>query len=313
MIGALRQIVRDRMEKIIVFDFGGTKVKHALVNTNGEIVTKSTYETETENLNIFLDNLFLAIRTYVSSHEIRGIAISMPGYIDVNTGYSERAGAITALNKMNIKQLVENEFSLPVEVENDGNCAALAEKINGNAQGCENFICMTIGTGIGGCIYLNGDIHRGYRLRAGEFGMMITYLADGQKKDMHQTAGFPNLIKEYKNYKNINRDVEGTEIFTEALTDPMVKDMIDCWIGHISRGIYNLAVTLNPEKILIGGGVSVQPYLIAEINRQLTEFQYWDEFTIPVVRCKFQNDAGMMGAFYHFNKMQGAKNKILFE
>lgn len=299
------------MGNVIVFDFGGTKIKHGLVNTNGEIITKSTYETETENLDIFLDDLFTTICTYQSSYEIRGIAISMPGYIDVQTGHSERAGAITALNGKNIKQLLEKEFPLPVETENDGNCAALAEKVSGNAQGCESFICMTVGTGIGGCIYLNGDIYRGHRLRAGEYGMMITHLASGQMKDMHQTAGFSNLVKEYQKYKNTDGHVEGTEIFKEALTDPSVKEMIDNWIGHISRGIYNLSVTLNPEKILIGGGVSAQPYLLDEINRQLKEYQYWHEFTIPIVRCKYQNDAGMIGAFYHFKKMQKAKNEKL--
>ncbi|MFB1050614.1 ROK family protein [Paraliobacillus sp. JSM ZJ581] len=296
------------MSNVIVFDFGGTKIKHGLVNASGNIITASTYKTETNDLDRFLNHLFSTVRTYQTSYDIRGIAISMPGYIDVHTGYSERAGAITALDGKNIKQLLEKEVSLPVETENDGNCAALAERNTGNAQGCESFICMTIGTGIGGCIYLNGDIYRGSRLRAGEYGMMITHLASDYKKNMHQTAGFSNLVKDYKTYKQTNEEVEGADIFEDALTDPHVKKMIDSWIEHISRGIFNLCVTLNPEKILIGGGVSAQPYLIQEINRQLKEYHYWHEFEIPVVPCKYQNDAGMLGAFYHFKKMQAVKN-----
>lgn len=295
------------MEKYIVFDFGGTNIKHGLADANGEIVTKSTYGTETENLAIFLEDLYATIRTYQNDHDIHGIAISMPGYIDPYTGEIERAGAIKALDGKNIKQLLEEEFSLPVEVENDGNCAALAEKVSGNAQEVENFICMTVGTGIGGCIYLNGDIYRGYRLRAGEYGMMVTYLPSGEKKDMHNTAGSSKLISDYKEYKNIDGHVEGTQIFEEAKSNPQVKEMVDRWIEHIARGVYNLTVTLNPEKILIGGGVSAQNYLIEEINRQLKDYQYWHEFVIPVERCKHLNDAGMIGAFHHFKKMQEAK------
>ncbi|WP_440897652.1 ROK family protein [Amphibacillus sp. Q70] len=299
----------DIIEKYLVFDFGGTKIKHGLINANGEIITKATSETEAEDLDKFLDVLFTTIHTYQINNRVHGIAISMPGYIDNDTGYSERAGAIVALDGKNIKQILAEKFSLPIEVENDGNCAALAEKMSGNAQDVDHFICMTIGTGIGGCLYLNGDIYRGSRLRAGEFGMMITHLADGEKKDMHQTAAFSNLIAEYKSYKNMNDHIEGTQVFEEVKTDPKVKQIVDRWIEHITRGIYNLTVTLNPEKILISGGVSAQPYLIEEINRQLKDYQYWHEFTIPVIRCKYLNDAGMIGAFYHFKTMQEERNK----
>ncbi|WP_182200255.1 ROK family protein [Paraliobacillus salinarum] len=295
------------MSNVIAFDFGGTKIKHGLINSNGEIITTGAYKTERKDLDRFLTDLFATVRTYQASSDVRGIAISMPGYIDVHTGYSERAGAITALDGKNIKDLLETEFSLPVETENDGNCAALAEGNSGNAQGCESFICMTVGTGIGGCIYLNGDIYRGSNLRAGEYGMMITDLTSGEQKNMHQTAGFSNLVTDYKRYMQTDENVEGTAIFEAALNDPHVKKMIDDWVGHISRGIFNLCVTLNPEKILIGGGVSAQSYLFETINRQLKQYHYWHEFEIPVVPCKYHNDAGMLGAYYHFKKMQTAK------
>lgn len=299
----------NTIEKYIVFDFGGTTVKHGLVNGNGEIIIKSNYVTETEDLDLFLEDLFTAIRMYQKNSQIQGIAISMPGYINNDTGYSERAGAILALDGKNIKQILEEEFSLPVEVENDGNCAALAEKIRGNAQDVDHFICMTIGTGIGGCLYLNGDIYRGAHLRAGEFGMMVTQLADGKKKDMNKTGAFSSLIAEYKKYKNITEHVEGTQIFEELESDLKVKEIVDRWIEHIARGIYNLSVTLNPAKIVISGGVSAQTYLIDEINRQLKDYRYWHEFIIPVVRSKYLNDAGMIGAFYHFKKMRQIRNR----
>lgn len=287
----------------LVFDFGGTKIKHGIINESGELIAKSSYNTEKLQFDKFLADLYTTIDRYLENYDVAGIGISMPGYIDIHTGYAERAGAILALDGRNIKEILEKKYELPVEVENDGNCAAIAEKMSGNATDVDNFIVMTIGTGIGGGLFLNGDIYRGYRLRAGEFGMMITYLADGEKKDMHHTAATSNLIAEYKKFKNIDDHVEGTQIFAEARSNPEIKEMIDRWIEHIARGIYNLTVTLNPEKILIGGGVSAEPYVLEEINRQLKNYPYWDEFAIPVERCKYLNDAGLIGAFYHFKKM----------
>ncbi|GLC89554.1 ROK family protein [Lysinibacillus piscis] len=292
------------MTKYIVFDCGGTKIKHGIINANGELLTKDAYKTVRDNLAVFLDNMLLTIRNYQQNHDIAGIAISMPGYVDIDTGYLERAGAITALDGQNMKQLLEAEFSLPVEIENDGNCVALAEKISGNAQECQNFVCMTIGTGIGGGLYLNGDIYRGYRYRAGEYGAMLTAFHSECMLDMHVTASFSKLLFTYKAYKKVQGHVEGAQIFAEAMTDTAVKELVDQWIQHISRGVYNLAVTLNPEKILIGGGVSAQTYLLEEINRQLEKYELWQAFKIPVEPCHYRNDAGLLGAFYHFQKMQ---------
>lgn len=288
------------MEKYITFDVGGMKVKHALIKKNGEFVTKSEYPTERNSLDIFLKDMLDTINDYRENSEVSGIAISLPGYIDVMTGYSELAGAISALHGQNLKILLEESTGLPVEIENDGNCAALAERVSGNAQGCEHFICMTIGTGVGGGIFLNGDIYRGHSFRAGEYGGMFTVFQNGERKDMHETASMTALIKAYEDYKKIDDQIDGKDIFTEAESDPAIKAILDDWINHISRGIYNLATTFNPEKILIGGGVSTQSYLFEKINRQLEEYGLWSYFKMPVEPCKFRNDAGMLGAFYHF-------------
>ena len=292
------------MERLIVFDFGGTKIKHGIINDRVELITKSAYNTERERLDPFLTNLYATIDRYIEKYEVSGIGISMPGYVDIDTGYVERAGAITALDGQNIKEILEDKYGLPVEVENDGNCAAIAEKMSGNATDVDNFIVMTIGTGIGGGLFLNGDIYRGYRLRAGEFGMMVTYLPDDKKVELNHTAAITYLIAEYKKLKKIEGPVEGTEVFAEARANPEVKNLIDHWIGYVAQGVYNLTVTLNPEKILIGGGVSANPYLIKEVNRQINDFRYWHEFTIPVMRCKYLNDAGLIGAYYHFKRMR---------
>jgi beta-glucoside kinase len=110
------------MKKYIVFDVGGTKVKHGIMQEDYLILTKDAYPTQCHNL-----DLLSVIEMYTSLHTISGIAISLPGYINPHTGYSERARSITALNKKSLKSLLEEKVHLTVEVESDGNCAALAE------------------------------------------------------------------------------------------------------------------------------------------------------------------------------------------
>jgi len=292
------------MNKYITFDLGGTQTKHGLIQEDGIFLSKSAYPTERFNLDRFLQHMLQTIEEYRKNHDIQGIAISMPGYIDIYSGYSEMAGAIEALNGKNLKTLLNQQIDLPIEIENDGNCAAIAEHVSGHAKGCKHFICMTIGTGIGGGIFINGDIFRGSSFKGGEFGFTVTRLDGDRCENMHGHASTTALINTYKSYKNKTGHVDGQQLFEEIMQDEQVRQMFQEWVSHLCRGIYNLTVTLNPEKFLIGGGVSAQPQLMEEIHRQLKDYFKWDEFNIPVVPCKYRNDAGMIGAFYHFKKMQ---------
>lgn len=288
------------MEKYIAFDIGGTKVKHGLLLEDGTIVSKSSYPTVCNDLEVFLNDMVGTIEQYTSVHEITGVAVSLPGFIDANSGYSERAGAIISLDNKNLKKLLEERIQLRVEIENDGNCSALAEKWNGNAVECDDFICFTIGTGIGGGIMVNGQIVHGHTFRGGEFGFMIT--RGKTNETMHHNASTSSLIKSYKKYKGfaVEESVEGETIFSEASHDEGVKKLINEWLTSISYGIFNLAATLNPQKILIGGGVSSREGLIDNIIDHLEQIEWWKFLKVEVQACKHKNDAGMIGAVYHF-------------
>jgi beta-glucoside kinase len=289
------------VRKLIAFDIGGTKVKHGLLLEDGSILSKGSYDTPSSSLELFLDKMVDTIQTYLDNHDVMGVAISLPGFINPYTGYSEQAGAISVLNDQNLKRLLEARISLPVEIENDGNCAAIAEKMSGNAKGCKDFICMTVGTGIGGGIYIDGRLLRGHSFRGGEFGFMIT---QSSEDPMHNNASTTALIRSYKKLKGINENekVDGETIFLKAEHDYSVRRLVDDWIKKLSYGIFNLAATLNPQKILIGGGVFTQQGLINKINNQLDQLYWWKEIKIPVEGCKHDNDAGMIGAMYNFKQ-----------
>jgi beta-glucoside kinase len=294
------------VKKYISFDIGGTKVKHGLLLANGTILSKDSYNTQCTNLEIFLKEMLDTIKMYTRNNNVSGVAISLPGFINPDSGYSERAGAVTALDNQNLKRLLESRISLQVEIENDGNCAALAEKISGNAKDCTDFICVTLGTGIGGGIFIDGKLLHGHSFRGSEFGFMMTQAGTYDGDILQSNASTTALIKSYKKLKGISEyeEITGETVFLESIKHKSVRILIDDWFRNISYGIYNLAATLNPQKILIGGGVIAQQGLLSNINNHLDQIYWWKVIKIPVESCKHQNDAGMIGAMYHFIKKQ---------
>ncbi|MCY7620473.1 ROK family protein [Bacillus altitudinis] len=295
------------MAYYVVFDVGGTKTKHGVMDRNGELITSGDYVTNCRQLEPFLEDMENVVKEYQRTWDIKGIAMSLPGFVDSQTGYTEFAGAIIALNGQNVKTLLEEKTSLRVEVENDANCAALAEKFSGHAKECDSFICMTLGTGVGGGIFAGGELVRGASFRGGEFGMMLTETENGQFTTLNSSASTAGLIRSYKEQQGIpqSQQIDGQEIFEKAKHDPAIEKMIDQWYKRIAIGIYNVATVLNPEKILIGGGVSARPDLIPNIEKHLHTLHAWKNIQVTLETCYYFNQAGMMGAVYHFLIKEG--------
>ncbi|QGX65433.1 ROK family protein [Bacillus sp. ms-22] len=285
-----------------VFDVGGTKTKHGLMNQKGELMTSGDYETNCRQLEPFLEAMEDVVQEYQASWDVEGIAISLPGFVDSQTGYTEFAGAIIALHGQNVKTLLEERTSLRVEVENDANCAALAEKYSGHAKECDSFICMTLGTGVGGGIFAGGQLVRGASFRGGEFGMMLTETENGQFTTLNSSASTAGLIRSYKDLQGIpqSQQIVGQEIFEKAKHDPAIEKLVDQWYKRIAIGIYNVATVLNPEKILIGGGVSAREDLIPNIQKHLHTLHAWKNIQVKLGTCHHLNQAGMIGALHHF-------------
>lgn len=300
------------MAYYVVFDVGGTKTKHGVMDRNGELITSGDYETNCRQLEPFLKDLENVVTEYQRTWDIKGIAMSLPGFVDSQTGYTEFAGAIIALNGQNVKTLLEEKTSLRVEVENDANCAALAEKFSGHAKECDSFICMTLGTGVGGGIFAGGELVRGASFRGGEFGMMLIETENGQFTTLNSSASTVGLIRSYKKQQGIpqSQPIDGQEIFEKAKHDPAIEKMIDQWYKRIAIGIYNVATVLNPEKILIGGGVSARPDLIPNIEKHLHTLHAWKNIQVTLETCYYFNQAGMMGALYHFLIKEGHHRTI---
>lgn len=136
---------------------------------------------------------------------------------------------------------------------------------------------------------------------------MITRSGKYDGDILQSNASTTALIKSYKKLKGISEyeEINGEKVFLASVKHKSVRRLIDDWVKNISYGIYNLAATLNPQKILIGGGVIAQQGLLSNIKNHLDQLYWWKDIKIPVESCKHLNDAGLIGALYHFIQKQG--------
>ncbi|RCW74767.1 ROK family protein [Saliterribacillus persicus] len=284
----------------LCMDVGGTNVKYGVLKEDGTVVTRNQYRTRKNNAKEFIQDMTDIILKLQEEYTIQKVGISFPGFINPTTGYAEFAGAIDVLHHTNLLDLLKEKISLSIIIENDANCATLAEKHSGNAVNCTDFICMTIGTGIGGGLFVNGSIVTGYNFKAGEFGLMIVNGMKNGYENMHDIASTSAFIRRYKEIKQISTDthIEGSLIFDEAKSDPEVNQMLEEWFSYLSFGIFNLVATFNPEKILIGGAISERSDLYERLELALLKIPSWEDVRTALEPCKYHNDAGMIGALY---------------
>lgn len=160
------------MKRYLAIDIGGTSTKYSLADSSGVFLDKneiSTGATSDEQLNILVN----LIDSYKKSNDIAGVAICIPGFVDLK-GNVIRVNAISGFVNYPLKEKLEFLTGVNIEIENDANCVALAEKFKDNAIDSNDFIAITLGTGIGAGIFTNGKLLRGNSFMSGEVGFMIT-------------------------------------------------------------------------------------------------------------------------------------------
>lgn len=294
------------MREYISIDIGGTAIKYGLMREDGEILTSDEMKTEAyKGGPAILEKVEGIVEQYSKDAKISGVCISTAGMVDIEKGeifYS--APLIPNYIGTKFKATIEEKFHIPCEVENDVNCAGLAEYVSGASKDSKIALMLTIGTGIGGCAVLDGKVFRGFSGSACEVGYMHMYGSD------FQTLGAASIltrkVAEWKNELEI--DWNGKRIFEEAKKgDELCVRAIDEMVDVLGQGISNICYVLNPEVVVLGGGIMAQEaYLREKLERAL------DKWLVPAIRsktrlefAKHRNYAGMIGAFYHFKQMQG--------
>lgn len=303
------------MKQYIGFDIGGTSIKWGVVSQSGKILEKDAFKTLKKRKQILNDMAAVVVKTQ-KHYELSGVGISAPGIVRKD-GYMITGGAIDEFFDFALADTFQKMVKLPVRVENDANAAALAEHWLGNAQNIDNYVCVVLGTGVGGGIVCNGDIYRGAHGMAGEFGWNIIRNYDRAKKledySLNWSASVVNgLVKRYnESMHQVDPEWEDIEDARIILTKGFANDIIATpvvneFLESIAVMILNLFSHFDPEVILVGGGISANQEFMEHLNAKVSEF-ISRHHSLNGIRetalghvepTKLRNDSGLIGAVY---------------
>lgn len=290
----------------LVFDIGGSSNKYALIE-NDKIVEKfsSKQERSMDDLLKFFED---KINSFAKNHKLDGIGFSSPGTVDSSTGNIYGKSAVEFITEYNFAMEIKNKFNLPVAIENDANCAALAEIFYGKVD--KNYLAfLIIGSGIGGAITKNGKIIKGKSLEAGDFGYMLLKNEEGNFDNFSKLATLPNIRR--KMIKKYGIDESTYLIFDKYMQkkEPYFTE-VDQMFTYLAMGIYNIFYTVNPEKIHLGGAISSDDRFVREIKNKLNTGVF-KSIDIEISPVSFFNDNNLYGAYA--NLKQSIEEKRLLK
>ena len=291
-------------KKYLAIDVGGTAIKYTITDKNAEAIKINEIKTIRK-----VEKLFESFDEIILPHlnQIAGIALSFPGKINTEKGIVNRVATFDWICDLPLKSILEEKYKKPVWIENDGKCAALAELWKGNLSDVKNGVVIGLGTEIAGGIILNGALYRGSNETAGEFSSIITdFKNPNNERRFGKIGGHKNLTDAYNNKKNT---IDSYELFENYKNgDGTAKEVIRDYAETIAAGIVTIQSVLDAEKFCIGGGISAQDILIAEIKDRVHDFysiKFHEAVTEPAIeKCYFENASGCIGALYNFLIMQ---------
>lgn len=309
---------------ILSIDLGATNIECGLVDKNGNVKVKKSYPTGREKgAETILSSILSVAREVASEGESRGyriiaVSIGTPGAVDQKTGrIIGGAPNIPGWKGIPLVPALKEEFSLPTFASNDVTLYALGEAMFGAGKGKKDIVCLALGTGIGGGIIIGGKIYRGAIDGAAEVGHMTVKL-DGRKCK----CGSFGCLERYasataiaemgrkasrKNRKSLIRRLAGGDedritakvVFDAAKQgDKTAKEVVEKVGWYLGAGIANLINILNPEMVIIAGGVAGAGKILLEITRKSIE-TYATEVNrkgVEITLGKLKTDAGVIGA-----------------
>lgn len=303
-------------------DIGGTNIKIALVDFDGKIIYSNTTPTRAEmGYEAGVNNIKQAIKelmqeTGADNKTIEAIGFGLPGQIDYKEGVVKNLPNIPGWVNIPLAKIIEEEFSIPTRLDNDVRCAALGELNFGAGKDCQNLICITVGTGIGSGIVLNGKLVRGASNAAGEIGHIKMDMTGGPLCGCGDYGCFeayasgPAIVTMAKEYISGGKSAKYKEMATDGIITPYVVaqaalqgDAVSIQIFKQMGKIIGLGLTsvinlLNPEKIIIGGGVADAGDILLEPIRKtiLDRAMPIQASAVEVVPAQLANTAGVIGA-----------------
>ncbi|MGI6781334.1 MAG: ROK family protein [Acholeplasmataceae bacterium] len=287
------------MKYIFTVDIGGTEIKYGVIDSSSNLIYKDKMPSKGSIGGKFiLDDVIEKFNLLSKKYSFLGISVSSGGVINSKTGEVLSAtGSIKDYVGVNIINYLNEKLNVPVSVLNDVNSMALCESFYGAGKNLDSMIALTIGTGIGGAIIINGNLVEGSAYSAGEFGLMKI-----ESEIYEEIASTSSLVKFAKReIPSINNGLDVFKYYDEGHQD--IIKVVNKFYDNLAIGIANLIYAFNPSAVIIGGGISGREKFIDELNEHLRNklSSYMISHT-KIKAAKFKNDAGMIGAYVHFLK-----------
>ena len=266
------------MKEYICIDIGGTSIKHGVVREDGTFAVTGEMPTQAMEYGGpgIMEKAKKIVEVYREEYQPEGICISTAGMVDCEKGkITYAAPLIPNYTGTEIKKTLEDLYGIPCEVENDVNCAGLAEHFAGASKGSSISLCLTIGTGIGGAIIIDGKVFHGFSGSGCEVGYM--HLPGGEFQDLGASS---ILVKKTAEYKRIDpASINGKYVFEQAKQgDSDCIRAIQEMCEVLGMGIANICYVVNPEVVVLGGGIMAQKEYLKDILRESL-----DKYLIPSV------------------------------
>ncbi|MEW5758177.1 MAG: ROK family protein [Candidatus Omnitrophota bacterium] len=292
---------------IIAVDLGGTNTKLGLFNTQLKIISKRILPTKgfTSKQDL-IDGLIFSIEEMLGDKNITlkqlcGIGMGLPGPVNPVKGVVHYFPNIPGWKEVPLRALINKNIKTPVYIDNDSNLAALAEYKFGAAKNTTSSICVTLGTGVGGGIIINGKIYRGYNYAAGEVG----HIPIDQDGPICNCGGM-GCLERYIGNRFILQKV--FTLFSKEYTLEEISQMAKCgdkralnlWeaVGrHLGIALTGVVNFFNPEMIVLGGGISAAGKILFDtVKKTIKERAMSPANAVKVEKAKLSENAGLMGA-----------------
>jgi len=300
----------------IALDIGGSSIKYALIDDCMNIKTKGSIPCKTDCMESLLSPLKMIKNQFNGYYE--GVAVSMPGKIDMANGIAITGGSFQFIRNLPMADIIKEIFEKPVIIANDGKCAANAELYDGSLKNVKSGAVIVLGTGIGGGIIIDGKVWLGNDFGAGEFSMLPTSFAEfsgfnrtvpneNQLPIWAATCSTRGLVNDYCNIKGLET-CDGKEFFTAFdRKEPEALVAFNRFCEGLAIGIFSIQSIIDVEMIAIGGGISARPEVTEGIRisvNKLFDRQICCPFNTPIiVTCKYGNDANLLGALYFYKEL----------
>lgn len=309
----------------IGIDLGGTNIKVGLVNEKYEIVAKASAPTDLPRpaesiVKSIVDTTWKVLNeAKVTIGEVQSIGIGTPGVANRNSGTVLYSSNLDFKNT-DLRALIKKYLDKPVYVENDANAAAFGEVLAGAGKGFKDVVVVTLGTGVGGGIIIDGKIYTGFNFCGAELGHTVIEFGGrqcscGRKGCFEAYSSATALINMTKESMEAHKDSKMWEIAGGSLDgvdgktafdgmragDAAAKDVVNMYIEYLGCGLTNVVNTFQPEMLLIGGGICKEG---ENLTKPLNEIIRRDSYCIDAERitkldiCKLGNDAGIIGAAF---------------